>query len=223
MANVTGNAYTVASGPKSALTHVSAQLAGYGSQNPRINGTGIFTGIKTLDLEIDNVTGLFTVQLYGNDIIAPAGTYYVFTFANENGDIIQVNAYRFIDGQPYDLNLLDPYDPNQPPPPFPPLITNLLLPVGAADDMIFPGDTYTAFTTILPGDVTHPVVEGMVAGNLYTFIIKQDATGGHLLLWPSNVHNATRIMPTPNSTTVQTFVADGNGDLWAIGPGTWSA
>lgn len=222
MATVSGNAFTVADGPRSNLTHVSAQLAGYGSQNPRINGTGIFTGIKTVDLPIDPVTGLFQVQLYGNDVIVPPGTYYVFTFANENGDIIQVNAYRFIDGQPYDLNLINPYDPNQPPPPFPPLITNLLLPVGAADNMNFPGDTYTAFTTVLPGDVTNPTIGGMVPGNLYTFIIHQDATGGHRFVWPTTVHNATRIMSNPNGTTVQTFIADGDGQLWAIGPGTWS-
>lgn len=223
MATVTGNAFTVADGPKSGATHIWAQLCGYGSQNPRINGTAVFTGLRTVDLEIDGNTGAFSVQLYGNDTIVPAGTYYVFTFANENGDIIQTNAYRFIDGQPYDLNLTNPYDPNQPPPPLPPLITNLLLTLPPANDMVFPGDTYTAFTTILPGDVGAAVVEGMVPGNLYTFIIKQDGVGSHLFMWPTNVHNATRVMPTPNSTTVQTFIADGIGDLWAIGPGTWSA
>ena len=223
MAIITGNAYTVADGPKSGATQITVLLCGYGSQNPRINGVGIFTGLKTANLPIDDSTGVFTVELFGNDLIAPAGTYYVFTFANENGDVIQVNAYRFLDANNYDLNLIDPYDPNQPPPPFPPLITNLLLVLGASFDMVFPGDTNTSFKTTIGGNITAPVIENMVPGNLYTFIIVQDGTGNWIFTWPSNVHNATRIDPAPNSTTVQTFVADETGALWAIGPGTWSA
>jgi hypothetical protein len=222
MATVTGNVYTVADGPRTDADHITIGLRGYGSQVPRINGTGMLAGLDNDNIPIDGTTGQFTVQLYGNDIIAPAGTYYTFTFSNANGDVVQVNAYRFVDGQTYDLNLIDPYDPNQPPPPFPPLITNLLLILPAADDMVFDGSIYTAFKTTLPGDVTSPVFQNMVPGNLYTFIIAQDSRGGWAFKWPTNVHNATLVSPPPNSTTIQTFVADDTEQLWAIAPGTWS-
>jgi hypothetical protein len=220
VATITGNAFTVADGSKSGATQIWANLCGYGSQNPRINGVGVFTGLRTVDLVIDPLTGAFTVELYGNDLIVPGGTYYVFTFANENGDIIQVNAYRFIDGQTYDLNLIDPYDPNQAPPPLPPLITNQLLVVPWSADMEFPGDVYTAFRTTLTGDVTSSTAPDTVQGNLYTFIIQQDAVGGHAFTWPTNLVNATPINPNPNSRTVQTFVM-ATSNLYPISSGTW--
>jgi hypothetical protein len=220
VATITGNAFTVADGPKSGATQIWANLCGYGSQNPRINGVGVFTGLRTVDLVIDPLTGAFTVELYGNDLIVPGGTYYVFTFANENGDIIQVNAYRFIDGQTYDLNLIDPYDPNQPPPPLPPLITNLLLIVPWSPTPAFPGDVYTSYRITLDGDVTSSTAPGTVSGNLYTFIIVQDGVGNRQFAWPANCHGASPINPTPNSVTVQTFVMS-IADLRAIGPGMW--
>ena len=203
---------------------VTVALAGYGSQIPRVTSEANFSRVSDAITVIGNVTdnGTFAVYLYNNTLIHPDGTYYTFTVANENGDITQVNAFRFTTAGEFDLDGLTPYDPNQPPPPLPPLITNLLLIIAAADNMAFPGGTYTAFKTTLPGDVTNPSIVGMVPGNLYTFIIVQDGTGGHKMVWPANVHNAARVMPNANSTTVQTFIADENGALWSIGPATWS-
>jgi len=63
----------------------------------------------------------------------------------------------------------------------------------------------------------------MVPGNLYTFIIQQNGTGGFTFAWPANVHNAVMVDPTASGGTIQTFVADESGDLWPIGPGTYYA
>ena len=200
---------------------VDVMLCGYGSQVPRVNGFALVGRITTEGI-LAKTDGTFEIQLAGNDQIVPAGTYYTVTIRDENGDIAQVNAYRFLSTTgTYDLNLTDPYDPNQPPPPLPPLITNLLEIIPAADDMVFDGSIYTSFQTTLPGDVTQPVFENMVPGNLYTFIIIQDGFGGRNFAWAANVYNAMPVNPAPNGRLIQTFVAESDESLWAIAAGTY--
>ena len=220
MATVTGKLESSVNG---ALVEgqVTVMLCGYGSRVPRVNGVALVARIedKTIQVAAD---GTFTFTCFFNDQVSPAGTYYAVTVKDENGDIAQVNAYRFTsDTSNYDLNLIDPYDPNLPPPPLPPPITNLLLILAAAANMVFDGSLSTAFKTTLGGNVTAPVFENMAPGNLYTFIIVQDATGGYQFIWPANVRNATLVDPTPGSTTIQTFVADEFGDLYSIAAGTY--
>jgi hypothetical protein len=199
---------------------IEVALCGYGSQVPRANGQALIS--KPSAAETGGTDGTFTQELTGNDEIVPAGTYYTITVKDKNGDIVQVNAYVFLGGGTYDLDVTDPFDPSQPTPPLPPLIINQLQIVVPTTGMIFDGDSgYTAFKTVLPGPVTAPVFQNMVPGNLYTFIIGMDGTGGWAFVWPANVHNAALVNPSPNGTTVQTFVANEDGSLWAIGPGAW--
>jgi hypothetical protein len=91
----------------------------------------------------------------------------------------------------------------------------------SADDMVFDGADWLSFKTTLEGDVTQATFINMAAGNLYTFIIVQDDTGDWDFVWASNVKNATPVCRQPDSTFVQTFVADEFGDLLAISAGTW--
>jgi hypothetical protein len=220
MATVTGDISTIVLDEDYPSAQVSLELCGYGSQIPRVNGIALIGQLKQMNIELD-ANGNFTIQVQGNDLISPAGTYYVLTVANSNGDVVQVNAYRFLsDGTSYDLNLLEPYDPNQPPPPLPPLITNLLLVVPWNSEMEFPGDVYTSFRTTLTGDVTSITTPDTVQGNLYTFIIQQDATGGHAFPWSADFLNPSPINPNPNGLTVQTFVM-GTANLIAISAATW--
>ena len=198
---------------------IDIALCGYGSQVPRANGSGLIAQPEEDDIEPDG-DGTFNVEVTGNDLIAPAGTYYTVAVKNPNGDVIQVNAYIFLGNNIYDLDLIDPFDPSQPIPPLPPLIINQLLVIAWAAAVTVPGDVFTAFKITLGGNTTI-TIENMMPGNLYTFIIVQDATGGHTVTWPANAHNATLTDPAPNSTTVQTFVADVDGSLYAIGAGTW--
>jgi hypothetical protein len=174
------------------------------------------------DIQVAGNTGAFTFEVTGNDEIEPTGTYYTVTISDANGDVVQINAYQFLGSGAYDLNLIDPFDPTLPLPPLPPLIINQLQTVAPSFDMVFDGDIgYTAFQTTLPGPVSAPVFQNMVPGNLYTFIIIQDAAGGHEFVWAANVFNAMGIDSQPKSQSVQTFVADGNGNLIAIGGGTY--
>ena len=177
MPTITGTLETIINKPESGAVEV--QLCGYGSQVPRVNGIALMARLTVDEDDIPiSPTGTFTFNVPGNDQIIPDGTYYAVTIKDANGDIAQVNAYRFLYSSPtYDLNLTDPYDPNQPPPPLPPLITNMLLVMPWAADLQFPGDQYLSFRVTITGDVTSSELLNYVPGNLYTWIIQQDAVG----------------------------------------------
>jgi len=198
---------------------VDVMLCGYGSRVPRVNGQSLVGQLTTQTIKA-NASGIFTFVCAGNDSISPAGTYYTVTIRDSNGDIAQVNAYRFLNNPPtYDLNTIDPYDPTQPPPPLPPLLVNNWLWVPWDQPPAFDGSVYTTFGVVLAGDCASTFTNGY-PGTLYTFAIIQDGVGHHNFTWPTNVHNAGTIPKTPNTALVQTFVADTGDELYPIGPAT---
>jgi hypothetical protein len=198
---------------------VEFSLCGYGSQIPRVQGTSLLARVTTKPIPVDD-NGRFEANLYGNDMIVPAGTFYTLTVMDDNNNVVQCNAYQITGTGSIDMSWAIPYDPNQPPPPLPPLITNLLLVVPWSATPEFPGDEFTTFRITLTGDVTSSTAPDTVQGNLYTFIIQQDDAGSHAFTWPTNFINASPINPQPNSLTVQTFVM-GLGDLVPISAATW--
>ena len=223
MVTVGGTIITI-DGNRDPAATIEFTLCGYGSQNPHAVGTGqsvgTLTGVKA-EADVAEGTAIFTIQLIGNDLIYPPGTYYTATTRDSNGDVLQCNAYRFEDGQTYDLDYLPPIDPNLPPYPIPPPLSDQIIIVPSGPAPVFDGSVFTAWQFVLTEDATAATVTGCVPGNLYTFLILQDATGGHKFTWPSNVGNATLIDPAPSSRTIQTFIADANGNLVAVAPGTY--
>jgi hypothetical protein len=201
------------------LGSIEVALCGYGSQVPRINARAL--GARITDDQVSvNSDGTFQFHVVGNDEIVPAGTFYTITVKDENGDIAQVNAYRFFSAIPdYDLNLIDSYDPTQPPPPIPPVITDMLLIVPFGTTPEFPGDVYTSWQITLEGDAW-PSFTNILNGNLYTIIVIQDSNGEHSFHWPANVFNMTAVNPEPDGMTIQTFVAMESG-LHPIGAATY--
>jgi hypothetical protein len=211
------------------LGSIEIALCGYGSQIPHIPNEAMF-GKITQPVGMTSSAqdlGTFSAYLYSNPLIQPPGTYYTVTVKDANGDTVQVNAYRFNSAGDFDLDSLQPYDPNLPPPPLPAPITNMLLLVGEnAGAPNFDGGQYTAWKITLTQDIPGAYLTNIIPGNLYTFIIVQDAVGGHYFNWPSgpppaNLHNAAFVAMQPNATTIQTFIADEFEDLYAIGPGTY--
>jgi hypothetical protein len=225
MATVTGKLESAANSAAVKGT-VSVMLCGYGSMIPVIHGVAMVARITTSQIPVA-VDGTFSFTVAGNDQIAPAGTYYTVTVADDNGDVAQVNAYLFLGSGSYDLSTAQPFDPSQPPPIIPPLIISQLLVVGWSNGPVFPGDQYTAFQITLAGDTEGAAVENMIQGNLYTFIIIQDAVGNHIFFWPgglapSGIRNpAIPVCQSPNSITIQTFVAIDTTLLLPIGPATY--
>lgn len=227
MANFDGNLNTAinsgSSGGVGEQGSLEVALCGYGAQFPRANDG---TLARVMQQIMADPSGTYQFSTYGNDVIEPPGTYYTIAIKNSNGDIVQVNAYVVEQGGSYDLKDLVPFDPNQPPPPLPQPLSNLLLVVPAEYAPHFDGSQYTTWLITLDQDVPGATIGGIVPGNLYTFIIEQDAVGNHLFIFPYGpppygTQNVTAVCLEPNSRTVQTFVADEDGMLWAIGPGTW--
>lgn len=203
---------------------IDIQLCGYGSRSPVGRGvggeTGVIMDVSLLGIQPTGPNNTFNIPLIGNDYIAPPGTYYTVTIRNANGDILQTNAYVFLDENTYDLAGTDPFDPALPMPPLPPLIYNQLQNVDPAAPW-FECGSYTAFQMTLDRDVEGAALQPPTPGNLYTFIIVQDAAGGHIFWWPNGMTNFSEICSAPNSTTVQLFIADDTGMLWAVSAATW--
>lgn len=195
---------------------IDVALCNYGSRVPVVPGTAVFDSATVQNIEADD-TGVVSFDVTGNNLIQPPGTYYTVTVRDANGDIVQVNAYRFADGTDYDLSNTEPVDPDQPPPPLPP--TNALITV-LPSNPVFDGSVFTAWQITLDQDVTGAVFAPVVDGNLYTVIVIQDATGGHAFDWPANVYNTTLVDQDANSITIQTFIAI-DGSLYPIGAGTY--
>jgi hypothetical protein len=72
----------------------------------------------------------------------------------------------------------------------------------------------------MTSSITAPRMVNLAPGQLYTFVFKQDAAGGHTINWPYNCLDAASIDPAPNSTTVQNFIGNTGGILSANLPPT---
>lgn len=218
MPTITGTLQAILDGDSEAGT-LELALCGYGSQIPQLNGAALAARVTCDEVEVGG-DGSFSFEVDGNDQIQPRGTYYTLTVKNDNGDIVQVNAYVFLSSQgTYNLNDTAPFDPSaSPPPQLPPLLIGLLMVVPFAPTANFPGDQYTAWEIVLTGDC-NPTFTNLTEGNLYTVIIVQD-DAGHLFNWPANVKNPTTVDPDPDSITIQTFVAV-SGELYPVGVGTY--
>lgn len=68
-------------------------LAGFGLTLPCIAGTSSLVRVGPKDY-LDTGSGA-AANLWGNDAISPAGTYYAITLLDGDGNILQCGAYRF--------------------------------------------------------------------------------------------------------------------------------
>jgi len=89
--------------------------------------------------------------------------------------------------------------------------------------MVFDARKAETFVIALRMNVNSLRVINTVAGMIYVFVVKQQASGGKTLAWGSSLRNATGIDPRPLAVTTQSFIADTGGILKANLPGTWSA
>lgn len=84
-------------------------------------------------------------------------------------------------------------------------------------------NTSTTFRITLTGNVTSSTLASPATGQLMTFRICQDGTGGHTFVWPTSVLNAGTIDATASACSTQTFVWDGTfaqalGTMLVTGP-----
>jgi len=201
---------------------IDVALCGYGSRSPVSETNGSFMESAKKGLTPTGSGGSFSITLIGNDQIEPAGTYYTITYRNANGDILQCNAYIFLDGETYDLADVPPFDPNQPSQPLPPFIGDWLVDVPAtAPTTDLPGNKGLAFYVLLTENIPTLQVTSGTPGFLYTLVLQQDGTGGRTAGRPQ-MTNAAPLNAVPNGTTTQTFLCFSATQFLAIAPATYS-
>lgn len=194
--------------------YVRVALCGFGSFLPRVPGTTFIGKIASWPSDIPYIGAPLTLDLFGNDVITPVGTYYTISILDTNKNVLHCNAYVFTGGFTADLSSLSPTFPSYIPNVMGSLVTMPFAASESFDCRLVDGPI--AFDLTLTGDVTSSVLVAPFAGQIVTFIITQDGTGGHAFAWPSNVFNHVTVNAAPNSTTVQSFVARANGNLYPI-------
>ena len=191
-------------------------LCGFGLFLPRIPGTAMVGKVCSWPQDIPYTGTQISVKLWGNDAIAPLGTYYAISVLDANKNVIQTGTYVFTGTETVDLSTLVPA--------FPPAYDALVLvPFSATPNFncsLVYGPVAFDFT-LAGGNVTSSTINPF-PGQIVTFIISQDGTGGWAFAWPPNVENPGIVDPDPNSITTQSFVARANGNLYPIGPQTYS-
>lgn len=224
-------------------------LCGFGLTLPCIVGTSNLARVGPEDF-YDTGTGV-SVQLWGNDVIFPAGTYYAITLLDGDGNILQCGAYQFTGAQTIDLSNAPQIYPTPPSPPGGiPVLTN---PLGAALQTIdgsitIDGNLIVTGTISGGGLYIVPIVGGVaefsgaggtgqsltltqnvtstaanfVAGTPIMTLVKQNATGGWTMSWPANFKNAPEINPAPDGVTAQLWMKDEDANYYPFGGATWS-
>lgn len=230
--------------PNATLT---MQLAGYGSQVPRISGTGLVAQTAPLAIVAGN-TGVIMKVIWGNDAITPANTYYTFTVTDDQGNVVQLNAYQFAGAGTFDLSSTALFNP--PPPSILAVNPVLLNPAGTALQVIngpitingnlivngtingggsistvgfsatpvFNGTLSSSFKLTLTGNVTSSTAVNMAGRLLVAMRIVQDATGNWTFVWPATMRGGGVVNPAPLSRSVQLFSLDTDNSMDAIGP-----
>lgn len=74
------------------------------------------------------------------------------------------------------------------------------------------------FKLTLTGNVASSTLSGAAAGNIITFIIVQDGTGGRSFTWPGTVLGAIPVGLAAGQVTVQSLIFDGT-NAYPIAPG----
>ena len=96
-----------------------------------------------------------------------------------------------------------------------------LLNIRSSGAMTFDGLDAVVWVVSMRSPVNMPPrTKNISPGVLYTFIIRQDATG-HTFTWPATCHNAAPVDTSPNTVTIQNFIGSTGGELYPDVTGVW--
>lgn len=95
-----------------------------------------------------------------------------------------------------------------------------LVQIDAAQSVLIDALKGETFLISFSTSIEYLRIKNASPGQLYVFILKQNAAGKHRIAWGGQVLNATAIDPQPNSVTVQKCVGQPGGILQATIPGT---
>lgn len=233
-------------GSASSPAYLRIALCGFGGALPCVSGSGMIGKTVSWAADLAYTGAQISVPLWGNDVITPAGTYYMIAVLDANKNVIQAACYQFTGTATLDLSQQSPY---LPPTPIPaaqipvlqnpsgaqtiggPITINGNLTVNGAitnggmqvvtfsATPVFNAAAAASFKMTLTGNVTSSTLSGAFAGQIVIFEIVQDGSGNHTFAWPANVHNADSIVPTAGAICVQAFEFDGSY-FYPVGPMT---
>lgn len=184
-------------------------LCGFGAQLPRIVGTSLIG--RPGPIYFETTSGTFSVQLWGNDVITPAGTYYAISLIDANGNVVQSGAYQLTGGGTFDLSSLSPIISASQIAAIPQFIFSSNPAVQQCTGTVNGINTVFAFTA----GPTSPTI-AVFAGGVYQTLLAGDFTLGYA---GSNVWNITfTTAPANGPIVVMIFTKVGERTLTA--PGT---
>ena len=199
---------------------VEIALANYGPTLPRIAGTAMLAKVGPGSQRISYEGAPLTVTLWGNDVITPAGTYYVISILDDELNILQSGGYVFNGTVNAALSTL--------PQTFPSASSSVmgsevtLAPTATPSFDCGQVNGPVEFALLLTQNVTGSTLLPNFAGQIVMFRITQNATGGWTFAWPSNVKNPGIIGAAANQVTSQAFFVASNGNAYPVGPQTYS-
>jgi hypothetical protein len=171
-------------------------------------------GAATLQyvINLDANGNLPLTQVFGNAELLPDGTFYqaqLFSGPNGTGSLLNTSTWVVGPSAPYAGTLY----PSVLVLPVVSFVGTLIIPnttVAFSATPAFAAGSFSAFFMTLTGNVTSSTISGMVKGQLVTFVITQDGTGGRTFSFPATVKGAFTINPAPGSTSIQSFIFDGS-------------
>jgi hypothetical protein len=207
-------------GSASLPAFVEIALANYGPTLPRILGTSMLAKVGPGSQKIPYEGAPINVTLWGNDVITPAGTYYVITILDDQGNILQSGAYEFTGTLSADLSTLAQIFPSATSSVMGSEVTLQATATPSFNCGLVNGPV--EFYLVLTENVTSSTLLTNFAGQIVMFRLQQNATGGWTFAWPPNVKNPGTVDSAPNSVTSQAFYVAGNGNAYPLGPQTYS-
>ena len=158
-----------------------------------------------------------SVALFGNDVIEPAGTFYMIAVLDANRNVIQAANYILTGDGTQNLASLTPVinPPYNVPSGYvvidPATGTVTLNPMGWTGPITF-DLTLTGNVTINTG--------GFYPGQRVQLIIRQDGTGGRTVTFnATTIHNAAAVQTDADTISTQELAADNTGNFYP--PSGW--
>jgi|SRR5215831_41278 len=95
--------------------------------------------------------------------------------------------------------------------------------LAAAQTVIIDGLQGETFQIEMATSIRHLYVKNISPGQIYVFMLIQNASGNHTVTWGAQALNATALDFRPHSVTTITFIGQPGNILQANVAGTWTA
>lgn len=191
-------------------------LCGFGNGVPSVAGTSILGEIQKD--AVANGSGVVTADLYGNDVISPAGTFYCIQTIAANGNVTSSQTYEFEGDEDVELSSQVPIVPGRPS-----IIGVYVVPIANCSQVLFDGILGTGQSLTLTTSITSSAARNFTAGAVVPFFLKQDATGGRTFAWPANFIDPPAINLTPSGVTTSMWYDGGDGNFYQYGAANFIA